>query len=79
MHHLGGLPTPYATSDRCAIDLFPMLVEKGFRPALSRGVVDNWCMSICESGSGPRITIVSTSATIAGAVSDAVAQLIESI
>lgn len=30
MHHLGGLPTPYHTSDRAAVELLSELVQRGY-------------------------------------------------
>lgn len=34
MHSMGGLPTPYATSDRCAVELISELTQRGYKAIL---------------------------------------------
>jgi hypothetical protein len=34
MHSMAGLPTPYVTSDRCAVELISELAQRGFKSIL---------------------------------------------
>lgn len=81
MHHLGGLPTPYVTSDRCAVELLPVLVDSGIRFTLGYDINQKrYYMTLFGVGSpGGAGVMLSMRPTISEAISVAVVAAIDSI
>ena len=80
MHSVGGLPTPYATSDRCAIELFPILLERGYVVSLfvAHTVPNQWQCDIAKSVDYEAVAR-GIQPTISLAITAAVSALIDSI
>ena len=75
MHHLGGLATPYATSDRCAVELLPELIERGYSITLSGHPLETgWVIEITD---GANIDFCRHKPTIADTICAGVVQVIE--
>ena len=80
MHSLGGLPTPYVTSDRCAVELLPALVEKGLGYFLSHSSEFGHVCGIYLKSSAEDaefMTREGARGSISAAIADAIHQLID--
>ena len=80
MHGLGGLSIPWETSERRAIELFPLLLDRGFIPALfvAHTAPNKWQCDIAKSSDYDAVAR-GIQPDIAGAICAAMVQLIESI
>jgi len=78
MHSDGGHPAPYTTSDLCAVELLPVLVERGYWIELKHYNIPRWRLDIGEYA--PTETLFGPQKpTIAQAITATLIQLIESI
>jgi len=75
MHSVGGHPTPYTTSDRCAVELISDLSKRGYKTILESYPDGNVGYG-CQISKGP-IRYSSLQPTIAGAVASATLGVID--
>ena len=74
MHSLGGRPTPYVTSDRCASELLTICAERGYAPYLYHKA-GLWTCGL--NGDVPGYLGLGIKPTMAEAICQAVTSLID--